>query len=388
MEKANILLFLLLLRTIVGVPVENNQCQSGFILWPIDALCYKLYTQGPCLEDHVLITSLSGPRCANFEDEEEDDKQEEKPTEVISKSTDWSLGFILSNSSSENKAKDRWNLPEDTTSNLSDAELSCLSKEQVYWPGDGRCYPLLSQGPCNATSWLVLSRSSEGIGVVCRHRPCPCDPAATELCEVELEEGPCQCKVAMAAAQDGLCDVGEQLLVNPFGFGECGCITNPPHTSWPGDGRCYPVYSQGPCEVGFILTISASSLEPSCQPGLCPEGKVEYGGECHHLGYQGPCQELEILTLDSDTLEPRCELNKSKVKRVYDIIPKNKGYITNGPLLNTFKIKDCKRDSNGRCRRKFFVKKKAQNNFYVKQRSPRKYLNWLKSFRKSKRRNG
>ena len=387
MWKSNLFLFLFVLRTSPGVPVGNNKCDAGFVLWVSDGQCHRLYTQGPCSEDEVLVTSPSGPSCARFEDEDEDKEAEvETPaevTEVIPKSSGWSLGSILSSND------DRWDLPESDTSPLSDAELTCLGREQVFWPGDGLCYSLLSQGPCGDQEWLVLARSSHSVGVVCRHRPCPCDPAATDLCEVELEEGPCKCKVALAAAQDGLCDVGEQLLVNPFGFGECGCITNPPHINWPGDGRCYPVYSQGPCEPGFILKLSSindSSLEPFCQQAVCQDGKVEYDGGCHYLGYQGPCQEeVELLELDSDTLQPSCILDTSKVKRVYDIIPKNKGFITNGPMLNTFKIKDCKRDSNGKCRRQFFVKKKPDKNTYFKQRSPRKYLNWLKSFRKTKR---
>ena len=388
MWKTSLLLISFVLRSSSGVPVGNKECDAGFALWASDGQCYRLYTQGPCLEDEVLVTSLIGPSCAKFEDEDKETEVEtlKEVTEVIPKSSGWSLGSLLYSNASN--SGDRWDLPVSDRAPLSGAELSCLGREQVFWPGDGQCYSLLSQGPCGDQEWLVVARSGDSVGVVCRHRPCPCDPAAPDLCEVELEEGGCECRVALAAAQDGLCEVGEQLLVNPMGFGECGCITSPPHTTWPGDGRCYPVHSQGPCEPGFTLTISDSSLEPSCQPALCQEGRVEYDGECHYLGSQGPCQELEILTLDSDTLEPTCVLNTSQVKRVYDIIPRNKGVIKNGPLLNTFKVRDCKRDSNGKCRRKFFIKKKSQNNLYVKQRSPRKYLNWLKSFRQTKRRNG
>jgi len=388
MWKTNLLLISFVLRSSSGVPVGNKKCDAGFALWANDGECYRLYTQGPCLEDEVLVTSLIGPSCAKFEDEDKETEVEtlKEVTEVIPKSSGWSLGSLLFSNASN--SGDRWDLPVSDRAPLSGAELSCLGREQVFWPGDGQCYSLLSQGPCGDQEWLVVARSGDSVGVVCRNRPCPCDPAAPDLCEVEVEEGGCECRVALAAAQDGLCEVGEQLLVNPMGLGECGCITSPPHTTWPGDGRCYPVHSQGPCEPGFTLTISDSSLEPSCQPALCQEGRVEYDGECHYLGSQGPCQELEILTLDSDTLEPSCVLNTSQVKRVYDIIPSNKGVIKNGPLLNTFKVRDCKRDSNGKCRRKFFIKKKSQNNFYVKQRSPRKYLNWLKSFRQTKRRNG
>lgn len=393
MEKISLCICMYLIQVVSSIPVENNQCQKGLVLWPNDSKCYRLYSQGPCLEDEVLVTSLTVPKCSKFEDEEEDGQETERPFEIIPKSTGWSIGSILSGNANENELHGGWPLPLDKNAKLSAQEEACLSKEQIFWPDDHHCYNLLTQGPCKAKEWLILSKTNSGVQVVCGHRPCPCDPAAPELCEVELEDGPCKCKVALAAAQDGICEIGEQLLVNPFGYGECGCVTSPPHTSWPGDGRCYPVYSRGPCESGFILTISDSSLEPTCQPSLCPEGKVMFDGECHYLGYQGACQELEILTLDSDTLEPSCILNTSKVKRVYDIIPNNKGFITDGPLLNVFKVRDCKIDSNGKCRKKFFVKKKSLSRdrnvkLYVKQRSPRKYLNWLKSFRRTKRRNG
>merc|ERR1711915_1120225 len=100
----------------------------------------------------------------------------------------------------------------------------------------------------------------------------------------------------------------------------------------------------------------------------------------------------EILTLDSATLEPQCILDTSKVKRVYDVIPSNKGFITDGRLLNTLKVQDCKRDSSGKCRRRFYVKKslsRSRNkNLYVKKRKPRSYLKWLKNFRKTNRRSG
>eukprot|EP00092_Neocalanus_flemingeri_P002865 GFUD01003063.1.p1 GENE.GFUD01003063.1~~GFUD01003063.1.p1 ORF type:complete len:434 (-),score=89.18 GFUD01003063.1:213-1514(-) len=432
MDKIFFVMCMFLIKNVSANPVIENECPAGFVLWPGDSKCHRVYSQGPCQEDEVLVP---GPNCAKFEDEDEQEptqtvkvlqgpcredevfvpsltgsictkfedeggQETEKPTEVIiPKSQGWTIGSILSNSANENDNENKvlasWLLPVDENVQLTQKEESCLSKEQIYWPVDHQCYSLLTQGPCPAKEWLVLRNTSSGDQVVCADRPCPCDPAAPDLCEVEVENSPCQCKVALAAAQDGICEIGEQLLVNPFGFGECGCISSPPHTSWPPDGRCYPVYSRGPCQAAFILTISDSSLEPTCQPSLCPEGKVLFEGKCHYLGYQGACEELEILTLDSDTLEPRCVLNTSKVKRVYDIIPNNrfKGFITDGPLSNGFKVRDCKIDSNGKCRKKFFVKKTSLSRdrnvkLYVKQRSPRKYLNWLKSFRRSARRNG
>ena len=239
-----------LIKVLSAIPIKENDCPSGLVLWPADSKCHKLYSQGPCQEDEVLVTSLTGPICASFEDE--DGQETEISTQIVPKSQGWMLESILSNHANENELLKSWLLPLDENVQLTKKEESCLSKEQIYWPDDDQCYNLLTQGPCQAKQWLILRNTTSAVEVVCAHRPCPCDPAAPDLCEVEMEDGPCQCKVALAAAQDGICDIGEQLLVNPFGFGECGCITSPPHTNWPQDGRCYPVYSRGPCEAGFI----------------------------------------------------------------------------------------------------------------------------------------
>ena len=77
------------------------------------------------------------------------------------------------------------------------------------------------------------------------------------------ETGGCQCKVALAAAQDGICQPGrdklffsvrmkelkflssgQQLLVGPTGYGECGCIQNPVHVTMGDNNSCHPLYHQ------------------------------------------------------------------------------------------------------------------------------------------------
>merc|ERR1719242_2154167 len=167
-------------------------------------------------------------------------------------------------------------------------ESECLSSGQIYWPasGGGGCHHLLSQGPCEEGHWLVL----RGEAVVCRERLCPCLASMPDLCEVEVETGDCRCRVALAAAQEGLCDAGEQLLVSPTGVGVCGCVQSPPHMVWPGDGRCHALHSRGPCSQHFVLTVSLDSgLDsglpvPVCSPALCGEDRVIWqDGECYDL---------------------------------------------------------------------------------------------------------
>ena len=118
--------------------------------------------------------------------------------------------------------------------------------------------------------------------VVCRRRLCPCNPAMPDLCEVEVslplaslkDDRYGRCRVATAAAQEGLCSPGEQLLLGPQGRGACGCVTSPPHALWREDGRCYAVHSQGPCRQGFVFTVSGSRLEAACLPGVCYPGHI------------------------------------------------------------------------------------------------------------------
>ena len=271
--------------------------------------------------------------------------------------------------------------PDDGSVKLSRVETACMATGRILWPTDDRCYALLDQGPCERGHWLVLD--SSGTRVDCRPRRCPCDAARRDLCQVEIE-ATTQCHVAATAAADGLCSPGEQLVATPRGYGVCGCITQPPHVIWHPDGeeeeeaRCYPLFHQGPCQPGFQLRYSrARAAEPVCQPGLCEDGSVLWpeDGACHPLGQHGsPCtDDLYVLNLDPDSLEPVCQLDKSRVKRVFDVIPT--GVVTDAPLGPELVTKDCTLDARGRC---------------LKTRSrprgggaggARNYVSWLKSFR-------
>ncbi|XP_023344856.1 uncharacterized protein LOC111714070 [Eurytemora carolleeae] len=251
-----------------------------------------------------------------------------------------------------------WKLPLNELE-LGTKELDCLSNDKVYWPEDNKCYDLLSSGPCSSGEWLVL--------------------------DVEVRDGDCQCKVALAAAQDGICEPGEQLLLDPFGFGVCGCITSPPHATWPNDGKCYPLYTRGPCDEGYQLTMSPSRLEPSCSPSLCgDERSVLYeDGECYFLGTKGPCAEVEILSIHEETFQPYCKIVLSQVKRVFDMLPG--GFIKNGPISINLKARNCQLNTDGKCKDAFVpaqqISRKSPNRPAIRQRASKSYIGWLQSFR-------
>merc|ERR1712126_714960 len=107
----------------------------------------------------------------------------------------------------------------------------------------------------------------------------------------------------MGAEQEGICKPGEQLLVNPLGYGECGCTTDPPHLQW-SDGLCYPVMTQGPCGQHQVFVVDDANVAPVCMPMECPENQIKYKGTCFELGERGPCSELETLEINLDNFKP------------------------------------------------------------------------------------
>jgi len=231
--------------------INVTSCGQGHARWSRDDKCYKLYSQGPCDDpDQVYLPSSSLPsfaECQSFENHENE-------VSFSPSTTTTTLSMSESVTSSENvtKCEDKhgWYLPS-RVKLLSNQEKNCLSQEKVFWPPDSKCYSLLTKGPCAEDEWLVTRDSC----VTCLPRTCPCDPLTRpELCEVQLRHVTCNhgCVVAAAAVQDGHCRPGEQLLVSPAGYGECGCVSDPPHLRWPRDGRCYQVNTRGPCSEGKI----------------------------------------------------------------------------------------------------------------------------------------
>ena len=45
----------------------------------------------------------------------------------------------------------------------------CYEEDKIYWPDDGLCYDILSQGPCKSSQWLVLDAIDTP---VCNQFPC------------------------------------------------------------------------------------------------------------------------------------------------------------------------------------------------------------------------
>jgi len=366
-----------------STPSSTVQCGAGQALWPVDLQCYSKRTQGPCGDEEIFLRRDDVGLCCLLED------GSCPPSSNIIPSS--STNIIPSSSTNiipSSRTEDKWSLP--TTRAMTRKETACLTQGKVYWPRDGECYDLLERGPCEREEWLVV----RGDDISCQARPCPCDPAAPELCEVELPEttgltdttGPspsCQrCVVARAAAQDGHCQPGEELLVNPAGYGECGCQTEPPHLRWEEDGQCYPVTSQGPCSSNETLQLGEDG-EATCKTSRCDEGEVEYedggdGVQCHQLGERGPCRDLEILGLHPETLQPRCETDSRVTRSPWYAIPKfRRGHVRVGALPSSRRQTSCRVDRQGRCQPVY----RHPNSLRPVRRNPADYLKMLRYFR-------
>ena len=213
---------------------------------------------------------------------------------------------------------------------MSKQEERCLKTNRVYWPHDDRCYSLLQQGPCDDDEWLTLNDEdalNDNITIVCSKRPCPCRRADAYLCEVlipkkvvecgSIEKVQKSCHVAMAAEQDGICEKGQQILVTPYGDGVCGCIMNPPHMTWNGDGQCYPLFEQGgPCLENESLQFSPKENQTVCTPTLCKPGFVLYeDGKCYMIDTQGPCDDMSKLGIDPKSHTLQCIRDKKSIQR-------------------------------------------------------------------------
>jgi len=152
------------------------------------------------------------------------------------------------------------------------------------------CYPLLSQGPCDPGSWLILDKNQPNKAI-----------CTEELCTPEYDidhvfyNAKCQDNHDLS-----ICPPHQELLTNAFGEGECYCMEGfLPYIEKKESLECYPLLSQGPCETGswFILDKNQPN-KAICAEELCTTDNI------HHVFYNGKCQDSHEI----DMCGPRKEL--------------------------------------------------------------------------------
>jgi len=106
---------------------------------------------------------------------------------------------------------------------------------------------------------------------------------------------------------------------------ECRCPQTLP-IYWPHTDRCYKRHSRGPCPVTQYLETGDndesgdSSISPHCVPsGRCDPGWAFWPGDstCYQLYSQGPCHKGDLLIINPSTLEPECGCDPSLLSQYY-----------------------------------------------------------------------
>jgi hypothetical protein len=157
----------------------------------------------------------------------------------------------------------------------------CTSDDRLALPGrnpttgEWDCFNIATLGPCPEDSqWFVADSERQAAGDpvgVCVERKCP------EFGKVWYR-GECQ-----ETERTGVCMTGMELLINPFGEGECSCISGfIPYNNEQGFPVCHQENLQGPCQDGFQIT-DVSQSDPSlaendfgtaCIKSPCPENQI------------------------------------------------------------------------------------------------------------------
>ncbi|CAB0018137.1 unnamed protein product [Nesidiocoris tenuis] len=214
--------------------VAECQCPPGTAQSPRDAICYKLFSRGPCDENEYFAPIAADPK------------------------------------------RHRWGVC---------VRIERCKEGEVFWPKDKKCQPAFKRGPC--PQGLLLGEQ-DGIG------ECKCDPAQMsshywepsascydhyvqgpcEKGQVFLPEGTCGCDQALeqyhpetekcySIGTIGPCAAGNKFqaafnetteLVN----GVCTCKDG--HLLWPENGQCYRPFTRGPCGLGGMLEVDYENV--------------------------------------------------------------------------------------------------------------------------------
>ena len=208
--------------------------------------------------------------------------------------------------------------------------------------------------------WLVMEVEAGSGSLVPRCRPRRCadlrsvwDPTSCRCFPGDDDE----VTDSVSEDTDLPCARGEQLYLDIFGQGVCGC--RPGHGFWPGDGGdgegCYQLGGRGPCLAGEAVF----SLHPDT--GLAS------------------CIEEDNTTLSRNNTKT-ISSTKTSIERVFDIIPAGGGgnSVQHGTGGGAVKVtqESCVLDARGKCRRKVHLTKIGEVSNQADS-----FRSWLETFR-------
>ncbi|KAJ8938717.1 hypothetical protein NQ318_005571 [Aromia moschata] len=137
----------------------------------------------------------------------------------------------------------------------------------LFWPPDGKCYKIFQVGhPCPEGMELspVSSKSGKQLSAECRCPPQTAQSATDGKCYELFSLGPCEKGYYFGPDTQYKSDNSKRE------WGVCQQLkpcASPSWIYWPKTGRCYQTLTRGPCPKGQLLTVDENSEIPVCKCG-------------------------------------------------------------------------------------------------------------------------
>ena len=168
-------------------------------------------------------------------------------------------------------------------------QTSCSLENEVLL--HGKCYELLTQGPCEKHQWLVYLENHIPI---CEHPRCSPGFFFYKNGCVDVESYPCE--------------DGKILYVDLHGRHFCDCIDG--YFYHQETNACYQEYEQGPCTPPNYIRVDYNLEKSGCSYNPCgSKMKVfnEENGNCYRKNFEGGCS-IELAFVNSTAFCPMLEI--------------------------------------------------------------------------------
>ncbi|XP_064099494.1 uncharacterized protein LOC135210569 [Macrobrachium nipponense] len=210
---------------------------------------------------------------------------------------------------------------------------------------NGKCYKLLTQGPCNIDEFVVVDRISNTS--ICRKRFCAPDriliPNSRGNCDpVPMPSGGynytqqnlIECPRCHDRQDPYVCLRGRELFLNMYGEPECQCPTGTYEGGPEPTDVCEPLFGETPsCPKGYVFGLENLNKPPVCLPEPCgganlmrdlyefPYVPVSYD-KCFQIGagneVNGVCPPFSYITLVLDTFRGTCSTLEDAGYQIFD----------------------------------------------------------------------
>uniref|UniRef100_A0A1B6MCM0 DUF4789 domain-containing protein n=1 Tax=Graphocephala atropunctata TaxID=36148 RepID=A0A1B6MCM0_9HEMI len=174
---------------------------------------------------------------------------------------------------------------------------------------NGECRSLLTtEGACPEGEWLVLDLLSASLPQLKIQGKC-----ATRRCEPKQHYWLDQRRCVYPNESSSLCPQGNTISTDYFGDGFCECIKEPIHARERRSGRCYQVFTRGPCVNGSVWVGERGRM--NCCKDSCASTRGRFpaktivpwqNGVCYAINERGPCVQGNVIRINTLSLQPEC----------------------------------------------------------------------------------